>query len=295
VGRPRLPLRDSERALYPFAAIVAVLGVAVAILALSAGRMTLAALVLGVAAIYVVAIWSIRLRIPWLTALLVAATACALGFLAGHVVIGVAIAALLVAWIARGALVRLDADAITTHSGDALDPQSAAHVSAFRSLGFEPVGALSFQRSNGKEIIATVMIGPRGDRYAVATDLVMTVQSVFGHRFLTTRNSAVGTLPPEVLANDLRGADPSELCEAHESALAVLRARGVAPDTVRPEELLASHMALERRAMEWMNSRARRQAVETFTRSGRGEGALDESSSSQRRVDTWLQAAAPAS
>jgi len=294
VGRPRLPLRDSERALYPFAAIVAVLGVAVAILAASAGRVTLAALVLGVAVIYVVAIWSIRLRTPWLTALLVAAAACALGFLAGHVVIGVAIAALLVAWMARGAVVRLDADAITTHSGETLDPLSAAHVSAFRSLGFEPVGALSFRQSNGKEIIATVMIGARRDRYAVATDLVMTVQSVFGHRFLTTRNSAVATLPPEVLANDLRGADPSELCEAHESALATLRARGIEPDAVRPEDLLEAHMALERRAFEWTNSRARRQGLETFTRSGRGQGALDASSSSQRRIDSWLRAA-PAS
>jgi hypothetical protein len=287
-------VRNSERALYPFAAIVAVLGVAVAILAVSAGRAALAALVLGIAAIYVVAIWSIRLRIPWVTALLVAAAACALGFLAGHVVIGVVFAALLVVWIARGAVVRLDADAITTHSGETLDPLTAANVSAFGSLGFEPVGALSFKQGKRKEIVAMVMIGARRDRYAVATDLVLTVQSVFGHRFLTTRNSAVGTLPPEVLANDLRGADPAELCDAHESALAVLRARGIEPDTLEPDALLASHMALERRAMEWMNSRARRQAVETFTRSGVGKGALDESSSSERRIDMWLQAAAPA-
>jgi hypothetical protein len=121
----------------------------------------------------------------------------------------------------------------------------------------------------------------------------MTLQSFFGERVLTTRNSGLATLPPEILTNDLRGADAVELCGAHDSALAVLRAHGLTPDRLQPEGLLELHAALERRAIEWVNSRAQRQAVETFTRSGLGMGTLDEGSSSQRRIDAWLGVAAP--
>jgi hypothetical protein len=173
------------------------------------------------------------------------------------------------------------------------DPLSAAQISAFESFGFERVGALSFEPSRRQMIVATVLIGPRRDRYASTTDIVVTLQSVFGQRVLTTRNSGLATLPPEVLANDLRGSDAVELCDAHESALAVLRTRGLTPDHLQPEGLLEFHAALERRAIEWMNSRARRQAVETFSRSGLGAGALDEGSSSQRRIDAWLGVTAP--
>ena len=295
MGRPQIPLSGAERSLYPFAVVVVVLGVAVATLALSVGRVALAALSVGVAATYALAVWSIQLRTPWLTAVLTGTAAIATGYLAGHPVVGAAVALFLVGWIAQGAFVRFDPETIRVYSGDAMDPRSAAHVFAFESLGFQRVGALSFEPSPGKTIIATVLIGPGRDRYAVATDLVMTVQSVFGQRVLTTRNSGVATLPPEVLGNDLRGADAAELSDAHESALAVLRARGLKPDSLLPERLLEFHMALERRAIEWLNSRARRQAIETFGRSGLGAGALDERPSSQRRIDNWLDVAAPAS
>jgi hypothetical protein len=228
------------------------------------------------------------------TAALLAVSFVAMGYLTGHPFVGAAVAVLVVGWIAQRAFVTFDPETIKPFSGDVTDPQSATHISAFESVGFERGGALSFEPSRRQMIIATVMIGPRRDRYASTTDIVMTLQSVFGQRVLTTRNSGLATLPPEVLANDLRGADAVELCDAHESALAVLRARGLTPDRLEPEQLLEFHEALERRAIEWMNSRAGRQAVETFSRSGLGAGALEEGSSSQRRIDTWLNVAAPA-
>jgi hypothetical protein len=125
--------------------------------------------------------------------------------------------------------------------------------------------------------------------------LVLEVASVFGERRLATRNSGVVTPPPDVLANDLRGADPTELVEAHDATLTVLRTRGLTPDCLRHESLLELVATAERRDIEWTNSHSWRQAFETFTGSGKGAGILDESPRSQQRIDAWLGEAVPTS
>lgn len=297
MGRPRLPLASSERSRHDKdllgAALIVVLGVASAALALSTDGVLLAALVAAPAIAYAAAVWSIRMRMPWLTAALMALVAVLLGYLTGHPLVGAALAALVVGWIAWQTHVRMDPGTIKPLAADTNDASSAVHVTAFESLGCERVGALSFETSEGRTIVATVLIGPQGDRYGVATDIVLTVQSIFGERVLTTKNSGVVRLPPEILANDLRGADAIELFDAHEQALAILRARGLTPDRLRPDRLLDLHMAIERRAIEWANSRSRRQAFDTFIGSGKGEGALDGSPGSRSRIDAWLSAPTP--
>jgi hypothetical protein len=105
MGRPRVPLSGSERPLYGVAAVVVVLGAAVAALALSVGRPALAVVVVGLATAYAVTVWSIHFRMMWLTAAMLALTIVAFGFLEGHPFVGAAVAVLVVGWIAQRAFV----------------------------------------------------------------------------------------------------------------------------------------------------------------------------------------------
>jgi hypothetical protein len=110
---------------------------------------------------------------------------------------------------------------------------------------------------------------------------------------LVTRNSASLTLQEAYLANELRGAAPTELAEAHQSALDILAGRGLAPDRIRTELLLDSHLELERRGLAQLEGGRLRRTFDAFFDSGLGLGPLDGSPASQRRIDEWLGTAMP--
>jgi hypothetical protein len=299
VARPRLPLtsfeREQLRPAYASAAVVSLLGLATAALALVTGNERIALLVLVVTGAYDLGILSVRLRIPWLTTLLLAVAAFVCGVLVGHPFVGVVAAVALAGWLVLGSSrLQLDPSSVQPLESTAVDPEAAEHAAAFEALAFEQAGALSFVPAPGKTVIETLLIGPEGDRYAVVTDLVLNVVSSFGGRILVTRNSALATVPPDVLGNDLRGATPAELAAAHERALEILAARGLTPDRIRPEHLVEAHVAFERRCIEWATAGAGRRVVQSFFSSGLGAGALDETSASGRRIDAWLAAPAAA-
>jgi len=296
--RPRLPLTpfEEEKAgpARRQAKLVAVLGVAVAILATALGHVGLGAVILLIACAYVGAVWSFRLRMLWVTAALLSIALVAAGYVLGYLLFGILAAVLVVGWMAlRAGRVVLDPTTLRRLESDAADPGAATSIAEFEALGFERVGALSFDPVPGKTVIANVMLGPRDDRYAVVTDLVLEVISTFGERELVTRNSASLALQEACLANELRGAAPTELAEAHKSALDILAGQGLTPDRIRTELLLESHLELERRGLAQLEGGRLRRTADAFFDSGLGTGPLDWSPASRRRIDAWLGTAMP--
>ena len=214
--RPRLPLTPfEEEKLLPvrsLAKTVAALGAAVAVLAFALGYVSQGAVVLLIACTYVGAVWSVRLRMLWVTAALISIALVVVGYAEGHVLIGVLAAVAVVGWIAfQVGRTTHDPTTLRRLDTDAADPGAATSIAEFEALGFGRIGALSFDPLPGKTVIATVMLGPQPDRYAVVTDLVLDIVSTFGARELVTRNSASIVLQHRCLVNDLRGAAPTEL------------------------------------------------------------------------------------
>lgn len=297
--RPRLPLTSFEqetfRPVQRLAKTVLVLGVAVALLAFALGYVEIGVVVVLIACAYVGAVWSLRLRMLWVTAMLMSIALVASGYVLGYPLLGALAAVLAVGWIAlQVGRVVVDPTTLRRLESDPTDPGSAMSIAEFEALGFERIGALSVDPIPGKTVIANVMLGPRDDRYAVVTDLVLDVVSTFGERWLITRNSATVALHHECLANELRGAAPTELAEAHQSALHVLAAKGLAPDRIRTERLLEAHLELERRSLGQLEGHRLRRTFDAFFDSGLGSGPLDESPASQRRIDAWLGTTIPA-
>jgi hypothetical protein len=300
VPRPRLPLTAFERekayAARKVGVIVLVAGLAVAAVAAALGDVRAAVVSSAVAVLFLVAAATGPLRLLWLTVLLYALIPVLVGSAFGHPVIG----ALVGAVVAGGALLnavrglRAVADTLRPLEIATVDPEAAGHVAAFEALGFEQVGAYAFDPVPGKTVVATVMLGPRRDEYAVVTDLVLDVISTFGPRWLLTRNSASAPLPPEYLSSDLRGAEPNELVDAHRRALEILGARGLKPDAISREHLLETQLSSERRCTEWALLGPRARAAKALLDSGVGEGELDEGPSSARRIDAWLGVAGAA-
>lgn len=128
-----------------------------------------------------------------------------------------------------------------------MDPEATEHVAGFEALGFAPVGAYAFDPEPGRAAAVTVLLGPKADEYALVTDLVLDVVSIFGSRLFITANSAAAALPSEYLSNALRGADPDEIVRAHRRGLELLAAQGLAPDPIDRERLLEIQLSLERR------------------------------------------------
>ena len=295
MSRPRLPLTSFEqgalRPVHRVTKIVLVLGVGVAVLSFARGFEDMGFVVGLITCAYIGAVWSARLRMLWVTAMFLSIALVGSGYVFGHLLLGVLAAVLVVGWIAlKVGRVVVDLTTLRRLESDAVDPGAATSIAEFEALGFERLGALSFDPVPGKTVIANVMLGPRDDRYAVVTELALDVVSTFGERRLTTRNAASIALQHEFLTNDLRGAAPTELAEAHQTALDVLAARGLTPDRIHTEQLLDAHLELERRSLGQLEGHRLRRTFDAFFDSGLGAGTLDESPDSQRRIDAWLGA-----
>ena len=296
MSRPRLPLTEFERKKIDNAQSVAVaallVGLVAATLVAWVGEARLALVALAVPLVYLAAVLVTPFRIFWLTILLYSLIPALAGYLLGFAVLGVVAGLAVAGWIVLGAMRGLRVVPATVRPLEAVtvDPEAAEHVATFEGLGFEPVGAYAFDAEPGRSVVVTVLLGPKGDQYALVTDLVLDVVSIFGSRLFITANSAVAPLPPEYLSNALRGADPDEIVRAHRRGLELLAAQGLVPDPVDRQRLLETQLALERRCGEWT---LRNGLVQSLFGSGLGSGPLDESPSSNRRIAAWLGAASP--
>jgi hypothetical protein len=290
---PRLPLTSFEdeklRPAQRFAKLLSVFGAAVALLAFARGYPLVGVIVILMVCAYVSAVWSVRLRMLWVTAVLMTFAFVASGYAIGRPILGIAAAVLVVGWLAfRVGRVVIDPTTLRRVDTDEADPGTTASIAEFEALGFKRVGALAVDPVPGKTVIANLMIGPREDRYAVVTDLILDVISTFDGRLLTTANWAFVNVQPERLANVLRGATPTELADAHQTALDLLAASGLAPNRIHAEELLDAHLELERRLIARFERSRLRRTYYAFFGSSLGSGPLDRSPASQQRINTWL-------
>jgi hypothetical protein len=298
VARPRLPLTSFERqkihSARTIAVVLVVVGLAAAAIAASFGEVRFAAVVAAIPLLYAVNVLVAPLRLFWLALLLNGLIPALVGYLLGYPVLGVLVGVGVAGWLALSAVRGVQAvpDTLRPLPEPAVDPEAEGHVAAFEALGFEQVGAYAFDPGPDLTVIATLLLGPRRDEYAVVTDLVLNVVSVFGPRLLITRNSASMSLPPEYLANDLRGAAVDELVESHRRGLELLRARGLTPEEIDGEGLVGLQLSLERRCSDWGVQR-RGKVLHALVRTGVGHGTLDEHASGQR-IDAWLAQASPA-
>lgn len=291
--RPRLPLTSYEneklRGVRRFATLLAVFGAVSALLAFARGYPGIGLTVVLMVCAYVAVVWSVRLRMLWVTAVLMTFAFVASAYALGRPILGIVAAVLVVGWLAvRVGGVAIDPTTLRRLDTDDADPGAIVNIAEFEALGFERIGALACDLVDGRTVIENVMTGPRSDRYAVVTDLILNVISTFDGRLLTTANFAFVNVLPERLVNELRGATSTELADAHQTALDVLAASGLAPDRIRAEELLEAHIELERRAIAQLERSRLRRTLNAFFGSSLGSGSLDGSAASRRRIDSWL-------
>lgn len=181
---------------------------------------------------------------------------------------------------------RLPADlrsqTITMGPPDAVGAGAEEFIVEFVRLGYEQVGALT-SPVGGHELVISLMAGPDGDRYASVTDAVVTVTSIFGSRSLVTRNSARSRMPPGMLDNPLRGADPEELDAVHSEAIALI-APYARPEPLDGETITSRALDSERKHVDW----ARSQPTHLQPRNQAESGPLGSYPSPELSIAAWL-------
>lgn len=172
---------------------------------------------------------------------------------------------------------------------DAVMGGAERFVEEFERMGWFRAGALS-ARLGRTDIIMACLLSADGRAFAEVTDVVLTITSVFGDgRTLVTRNSATAPLPETALANDLRGAGPSELAAAHRRALGLLTEHGESPRELRAgDDLVDFIIDQEIRSIE--NARGFRPGL---LDDSRGFGSIDTSIGSLQRIQRWQQQRGP--
>ena len=299
MSRPRLPLTELERQKLDHARTVAVFALLIGLTAAAfAGWFSwyrLAAITAAIPALYLLAVLAVPLRVYWLNLLLLAVMPAAAGYLLGYPLLGVLVGLALSAWSALDAVrgVRGISDPLRLLDATVVDPGAVKHIESFEALGFEPVGAYTFDTSSGQTVAVTVLIAPSEDEFALVTDLVLDVSSIFGSRMLLTANSGSAPLPPEYLRNTLRGAEPGELVAAHRRALELLARRGLTPDRFDRDRLVEMQFALEQRCVDWSVRERRGRVLQGLFASGLGPGPLDDGPSTSQQIEAWLGAASP--
>lgn len=166
---------------------------------------------------------------------------------------------------------------------DAVMENAGEFVEAFRSLGYERVGA--YRAMVGRvPVTVSLLAAPDGISYASVTDAVLNVTSLFPDgRSLLTRNHNVVGLPPEILINPAPGAPPEELASSHAAALRALAEHGQHPLDLPKQDLPQTAIDGELRTIEWMRGMSR-------VPQSQDKVALQHRSDLADRIASWLAA-----
>jgi hypothetical protein len=248
-------IRPAFRTLRLFGLLLAIAGAVLAVLLVINDAWIPAAWVLGLGVLFAVLTWVLptsRWHFPLLALL---GTAIVLTFRSW--IAFAALVALLIwlAW-ARRLTGPLPTD-IEFVEKDAVMQNASEFIEAFESLGFEQVGA--YRASIGRvQIVVSLLLSSDAKSYATVTDAVLEVTSLFsnGHT-MVTRNSNLSSLPPEVLVNPHRGAQPVELYASHQRALHTLEDHGHSPAELSPADVPEIAMNSELVTIDWMSGKKR--------------------------------------
>ena len=163
-------------------------------------------------------------------------------------------------------------------------PGAERFVTQLTDLGWRQAGAYAFD-SKRTSITASVLVHPDLDRYADITDMVFGIESRFeGSRILISLNSGRGSLPPNYLANDVIGASPAELADAHQRALDVLATYRATPLPINEKTIVSEALASEVETIQW----SEQNPPGGLFNFGRGVGPLDDSPDAAKRIEAWL-------
>ncbi len=226
--------------------VAAIIGGYLAAQLASRGETLLAVLYLTIAIAYLLATWTNPLS-PLLWVGIGAMIGVFLFLDTGVMSITLAIAAAVLFWM-RG---RKQGSPVDPGSLRPVSPESVmegAHpyVAELIESGWRQAGAYAFD-SPKVPVTVSVLVHPNLDRHAEITDMVFSIESRFREsRILISNSSGLAGLPPSYLTNDVAGASPAELADAHQSALDILAGHDLAPLQVLEHTIVSEAMASER-------------------------------------------------
>jgi len=244
-----------------------------------------AGLFLSISIVYVLATWMNPLS-PLLWIGIAAMISALLVLDPGVVSVTLAIAAAVLFWM-RGRKQSSPVDPATLRpvEPDSVMPSAQAFVTELIEAGWRQAGAYAFG-SRKTEVTVSVLVHPDLDRHAEITDMVFSIESRFPNsRILITNSSGRAVLPLSYLTNDVLGATPAELAEAHQHALDILGGFDLEPEHVLEHTIVSEAMASEMETIEWSYENP---SGGLFNFGG-GHGALDDSPASKARIEEWLR------
>lgn len=265
-------------------AVAFVAGLFLAAQAAAAGNPVGALLFLAISVAYVLATWVSPLSpVPW-----IAIGGIVVVFVVidpGVISVTLAVAAGVLFWMrGRKRSSSIDTTTLRPVSPESVMPGAEHVVEEFIDLGWRQAGAYAFDSMSGN-VTASVLVHPDLDRHVQITDILVSIESRFeGGRILTTLSSGRASLPPNYLANDLLGASPAELADAHQAALDILATQGATALQVPEHTIVSEAMASEVETIEWSKSHPSG-GLFNF---GAGVGPLDDSQEASARIEAWF-------
>ena len=170
-----------------------------------------------------------------------------------------------------------------------VDPGAQGFVDHLLHLGFQVVGAAD-ARGPGYSTVFTYLVSSDRRSFAVATDRVETLASLFGERILVTIDRASLPVPPLEL-RQLVPSDLPELYDAHKQALAVIRQQGHQPDHLIPGRIVGRALRHEQNSIEFLGARpwwvAGQVALGVIRRRPPDAERITESVESASRIARW--------
>ena len=158
-------------------------------------------------------------------------------------------------------------------------------VTELLESGWRQAGAYAFD-SRRKAVTVSVLVHPNLDRHAEITDIVFSIESRFqDSRILISNSSGRTAWPPSYLTNDVFGASPAELAEAHQRALDLLAEYDLEPQHVLEHTIVSEAMASEMETIEW----SQENPSGGLFNFGGGADPLDDSPASKERIEAWLE------
>lgn len=270
------------RAISAFALIV---GVYLAFNLASQGDTLSAILFLAISIGYVLATWMSPLSpLLWIGMGVMVAVLLVLD--PGVISITLAIAAAILFWI-RGKKQSspVDPASLRPVAPESVMDGSRPFVTELLESGWRQAGAYAFD-SRKAPVTVSVLVHSNLDRHAEITDLVFSIESRFhDSRILISNSSSRAGLPPSYLTNDVFGASPTELAEAHQRALDILAGYELEPQHVLEHTIVSEAMASEMETIEW----SQQNPTGGLFNFGGGAVALDDSPASNERIEAWLE------
>ena len=148
---------------------------------------------------------------------------------------------------------RLSRSTLTPSADHEVDPGAQGFVDHLFRLGFQVVGSAD-ARGPGYSTVFTYLVSSDRRSFAVATDRVETLASLFGERILVTTDRASLPVPPMEL-RQLVPSDLPELYEAHKQALSVISQQGHQPDHLIPGRVVGRALEHEQTSIEFLGAR----------------------------------------